>query len=552
MTNRPSAAVTVCLVFIACIASASTVLALGKPPNPAELAEATSFGTDDRVIATHYFYWYHWPSEHFFDDPARQDSGLRHHFIDPTSVSYKSKDWHKEQAQDMLAAGIDALLCIYWGAPARYHDPRVSFSVEGLPPLVAALDELAAQGKAPKVGMFYDTSTLAGDLAFDPPRPGNVDLRTEEGRDIFYRTIRDFFYQIPPRHWLCLDGRPVVQLYGAGFSEGHDQGTVDYVYAQFQKDFHGRRPYIITGPSWFLKADAATGWGASIGGPILGGDVAQIGPGYDDSPVPGRTTLTRDRLGGGYYVGSWLLALQSKPRLVIIETWNELHEGTGICPSLEDGRDYVKLTRRFADKFHAGVMPKSEEWAAALERFIASQPSRPAGREFASRLWLECSVDEAGQVVPGGIRLDTGQSDGRFGLMQQAGRWCIRGVRGISPYRFLYFDVADPYYYDHSGEVVIEITYYDEGTTPIYIEYDAIGTPRSIATRYKRHEPLLTRTDSKQWKTERVTLSGARFANGQNGGCDFRVVSEHTDLILAKIRLTKLTPPYLQQVPDGP
>jgi hypothetical protein len=89
------------------------------------------------------------------------------------------------------------------------------------------------------------------------------------------------------------------------------------------------------------------------------------------------------------------------------------------------------------------------------------------------------------------------------------------------------------------------VTYLDEGTTPIYVEYDTVGTPRTIATRYHRGAPDLPRSDSGQWRTERIVLDRARFANGQNGGCDFRLVSERADMHIARIRVTKLTEPYL-------
>ncbi len=30
-------------------------------------------------------------------------------------------------------------------------------------------------------------------------------------------------------------------------------------------------------------------------------------------------------------------------------------------------------------------------------------------------------------------------------------------------HRYLYFDAADPYYYDHSGSVTISFSYFDDG-----------------------------------------------------------------------------------------
>jgi hypothetical protein len=34
-----------------------------------------------------------------------------------------------------------------------------------------------------------------------------------------------------------------------------------------------------------------------------------------------------------------------------VETWNELDEGTGILETREFGRQYIDLTRRYADMF---------------------------------------------------------------------------------------------------------------------------------------------------------------------------------------------------------
>jgi hypothetical protein len=128
----------------------------------------------------------------------------------------------------------------------------------------------------------------------------------------------------------------------------------------------------------------------------------QIGPGYDDSPVPDRTTPTRDRLAGGYYAASWLLALQARPQLIILETWSELHEGTDICETSEDGRYYIELTRRYSDLLRAGRDPLPEDWAASVRLLLSGQKSNPAGREFASHVTLNLHVASDGKVVEQG------------------------------------------------------------------------------------------------------------------------------------------------------
>lgn len=531
----------------AAVCGAGDVTVIPPLPTPEVLATAPSFGPNEPVLATHYFYWYRWPDEHFFDDARHTVSNLRHHFPDDHAVSYESVAWHRKQMEDLLAAGIDVALCVYWGAPNQYDKGDLRFSVRGLPPLVAALDELAKQGRTPRVGLFYDTSTLLGQHAFREAGHGNVDLRTDEGKDIFYRTIRDFFCLVPPRHWACIDGRPIVQLYESAFAAGHDQSTLDYVYEHFAADFAGRRPLIVAGPAWSFKGDLSTGWGAALNGPLLGNGAAQIGPGYDDSPVPGRTTPTRDRLGGGFYTASWLLALQSRPRLVIIETWSELHEGTAICETLEDGRLYIDLTRRYSDLFKAGKMPAGDDWSQCVRTLLSAQASNRSGRQFASRLKLEWQAEAAGDAHPtleGGLRLCHDVADGAFELTEIEGTPCLRTRPGASAHQYVYFDVADPYYYDHRGTLTVRVTYFDAGREPILVQYDSAEQTGTLADRYKQVAPPLARTDTNTWKTATLTLPGARCANRQNGGADLRFESAGSDLVLRRVEVTKLPEGY--------
>jgi hypothetical protein len=536
-----------CLIAWALAGSASAgekPIAIPPPPTAEQLAAIRSFGAEEPVIATHYFYWYRWPDEHFFDDAAHSDTALRHHFPNQRAVSFQSGAWHQRQMRDLLAAGIDVALCVYWGAPNQYDKQGLSFSVLGLPPLVTAVDELDHAGKAPRIGMFYDTSTLLGGLAYKEPGRGNVDLRTDEGKDIFYRTIRDFFCQIPPRHWACIDGRPIVALYDASFAAGHDQSTLEYTYEHFARDFAGRRPFIVTAPSWAFRADAKAGWGAALNGPITGERVLQIGPGYDDSPVPERTTPTRDRLAGGFYAASWLVALQAKPQMIFIETWSEMHEGTDICESVEEGRFYIDLTRRYAELFKKRQTPPVEEYAKVLTVLMNGQRSNPQGREFASWLTLNCHVDATGKPAQEGLRLCGDIADGRFEITEQDGVPCVRTQPGVGTHQYLYFDVADPYYYDHHGSPSVRVTYFDEGREPIELQYDSTDDTGAIRDRYKPASPPSARDDSKAWKTAVVQLPGARLANRQNGGADFRFLSRGHEMLIRRVEFSKLPDEY--------
>ena len=130
----------------------------------------------------------------------------------------------------------------------------------------------------PRIGLFYDTSTLQHNSWQE-----HVDLTTERGRQWFYATVRDFFSLIPPKHWAMLDDKPIVLLYSASFANNHDQGVVEYLKARFAQDF-GRVPRPAREISWRVKSDSVVAGGGALGLKNPGG-VASLGPGYDHSAV---------------------------------------------------------------------------------------------------------------------------------------------------------------------------------------------------------------------------------------------------------------------------
>jgi hypothetical protein len=516
-------------------------------PDARLLADAPTFRSGEPVVATHYFYWYRWPDEHFLEPPNRSRTGHRLHFRDHRAVSYASAAWHRRELEDLRAAGIDVALLVYWGTPRQYDHPETAFSVRGIPPLVAALDTLAGdgRGRVPRIGLFYDTTTLRADLAWAEKGRGPVDLRTPEGRELFYCTIRDFYRLVPPRHWACIAGRPLVQLYEGAFAAGQDATALEHVYASFARDFAGRRPLVIGGPSWVFKADLTTGWSSSLAGPLGDGRAVQIGAGYDDSPVPGRSTPARDRAGGAFYGLSWLTALQQRPDLVILETWNEMHEGTSLCETVEDGRFYIDLTRQWTDRFRAGWTPAGADWVRATRDLFAVPQSRAVGREHASRISLALTPLADGRLLEEGLYV-VRNWDGLSEAAPTAGVPSLRTRPNTDGARYLYMDVADPYYYDQRGRLSVTFTYYDEGVAPIELQYDSTDATGGLLDRYKPAAVRVVRADSKSWRTATVALEGARAINRQNGGADFRFHSPGVDLALSRVEVTKLPAGYLE------
>lgn len=480
---------------------------------PQDLAQADSCLAGERIVGTHYFYWYDYPHEHFYDNAERTDDALQDHFPNPQAVSYKSTDWHANEMADLVAAGIDFILPVYWGTVDNYYKKGVRFSVEGLGPLQRALEErLLREESAPKIGLFFDTSLLLPGVRGETGRSDKYDLRTPEGKDIFYRTIRDFFHMVRPRHWATIDGKPIVVLYGSGFVSHHDQSTFDYVYEQFRKDFHGRSPYIIRDNSWNAETEAVTQWGAALGGPYIYTTVAQIGPGYNDKAVPGRSTPIREREGGNFYRDSWNQVLESEATIVLLETWNEMHEGTSLCESVEYGRDYIRLTKELSDRFREGLPPREQITLAHPDPL--PRPPSTRGSQFAG----QASV----RFKPGdeqGLWLERGQPDGAAQILEQEGVSVVTNLPSMVSY--LYFSIADPFAYDISSPVEITYTYWDDGFSSHEIQYDSHDRNATLNGAYTS-SGLVGSTGQAEWQTRTIRPDNARFANRQNGGTDFR------------------------------
>lgn len=354
--SRPGDRATTLLAFFLCI---GTIQAHGEDeqrplppafrpytqPAASDFQGSQGFTANDRIVATYYFYWYDDDSK---DHVQYADGGdmLTTHPKSLDDFSHKSVTWHKQQLRDMIAAGIDVLLPVFWGAPSE-QDPQAAlhWSYAGIDPLVQAREELQREGlNPPSIGLFYDTSTLQNNGWHF-----HVDLTTDYGREWFYATVRDFFSMVPPQHWALIEGRPIVLLYASAFAKNYDQSVIDFTKEHFAQDFSGRTPYIAAEVSWNVEADDKFAWGGALG--LKQPGIASLGPGYDHSAVRGRSPLIVDRRSGKFYEEQWQKFLKRPSKMVVIETWNEFHEGTDIAESREYGRQYIDLTRKYVNQF---------------------------------------------------------------------------------------------------------------------------------------------------------------------------------------------------------
>ena len=215
---------------------------------------------------------------------------LTTHPADLAGISFKNVAWHKAQLADMIDAGIDFLMPVFWGVPGKYD----GWSFAGLPPLVEVHTAMEKEGlKPPAIGMFYDTSILQWNGSNADGSNYHVDLTTDRGREWFYAAIRDFWVRIPPQKWARVDGRPIIFLYHAAFAKKQDpERQFQHVKARFKEDFRVE-PFIVKSAGWQGEADATYSWGGAVNGPLIFRETVSLGPGYDHSAGPRTTALGR-------------------------------------------------------------------------------------------------------------------------------------------------------------------------------------------------------------------------------------------------------------------
>ena len=475
-----------------------------------------SFEQGQPIVGTTYFYWYDIDTKSHIIDGDGTDA-LTTHPADTETISYKRAAWHKQQLIDMIDAGIDFLMPVYWGVPGKYD----GWSFAGLPPLVEAHSRLQAEGqKPPAIGLFYDTSILKYNSFKKDGGSYHVDLTTDFGKEWFYTAIRDFYSFIPPAKWARVDGEPIIFFYASAFAKAQDPTQFDYVKQRFKADF-GVEPFLVKSSGWKGTADAIYSWGGAVSGPLIYRHTAALGPGYDHSAVPGRQPLIVERLDGQTYIDRWLqllaLPAESRPWIVHVETWNEWHEGTDIAHSLEYGRSYIVLTRLFADMWRAKTVLKiasgyadadSVKWTPGKAEGLNIRPSGGDG------VWKKITNPD-GEAV----------------------------ISAASPHssRYLYFDADGAFAYGLFDQTVaVTVTYRDAGCSAFCLEYDNTDPAKGLMEGAFRKAGNVTIENTGQWKTARFTLPQCRFMNRCNDA-DFRiaVLGDKMELAVKKVAVKR-------------
>jgi hypothetical protein len=307
-----------------------------------------------------------------------------------------------------------------------------------------------------------------------------------------------------------------VLLYSAAFAKKHDQGCIDFVRQQFPKEFGGRVPWIAREVSWQVRADSTVAWGGALG--LKSPGVASLGPGYDHSAVPGRAPLIVDRRGGKFYEENWTKFLRRPSNFVMVETWNEFHEGTDVCASKEYGRHYIDLTRRFVDRFKQGWVPP---WSAG---------------QYTEQKSVRITLGEQNQDR--GLR-QIENEDGLTVASVAGGRAARRLQPSPNRGQYVYFAVDDSFKSTGLFRGTLQVEYFDAAAGTLAVEFDGSDVNAPFQGAYTRAPESVSLTGNKTWKTAQFTLTEARFLNSQNRGADFRLVVSAPEFHLHGVTLLR-------------
>ena len=234
--------------------------------------------------------------------------------------------------------------------------------------------------------------------------------------------------------------------------------------------------------------------------------------------MPGRTPLIVDRRGGAFYEEQWLKLLRRPANFVMVETWNEWHEGTDVAESKEYGRRYIELTRKYADLFKQGWRPP---W-----------PKGPYSDAKSVSITLGATNREAGlrqiENEDGMTTLTT--------LVKRSAR-AVQSAPGKG--RYVYFSVDDSFKATDTTAFKLEVEYFDATPGRLSVEFDGSDENAPFSGAYTRAPESVRLEGTKTWRNAQFTLKGAKFGNGQNRGADFRLVVEAPEFAVGRVTLSR-------------
>jgi hypothetical protein len=250
-------------------------------------------------------------------------------YYSPTEAGF----W-KRELLDAKWAGLDFLLLNVYGPDLQQGK---------LAPLRRALANLA---DPVKLALFDDTWTW-GKPYFGPFWQKTPDLREPESaaRTIWESKWRPFFHAIDSQHWYRFKGRPLIYFYNGGTLEPRAcaSRTVAALKRHFRETF-GEEAFLCVDRAFFEDsempevADASFDW-FTFDLPEKRSRSLLHGHVFDHAMVrwdsvgrdrPGELATSSDLIVKDSALLEQVLSDSSDAELLVLATWNDLGEGTGI------------------------------------------------------------------------------------------------------------------------------------------------------------------------------------------------------------------------------
>ncbi|HVZ74999.1 MAG TPA: DUF5010 domain-containing protein [Polyangia bacterium] len=299
-------------------------------------------------------------------------------FFDCPGKTNCAMDWANTHAPGMDGP-VASLAAKPGGAPAAFHPKEVGFwrrelsdakyaglsfvmpntygpDIENgkLKPLAEAL---ASMDDPIKIGLFDDTWTW-GQHEFSDFWTHKPDLTDADkaAKTIYEAKWKPFFSAIDKKHWYRFAGRPFIYFYNAGTLEPrtHAAAVIAKLKALFKADF-GEEPFVDVDVAYFDDpampevADAKFKWmtfdvpqrrfRSTLNGHVI--DHAMVRWDAIGRDRPGALANKFDRCVKGGRILRRVLDESQDAELLVLATWNDLGEGTGVDRNYDywvDGR----------------------------------------------------------------------------------------------------------------------------------------------------------------------------------------------------------------------
>ncbi|HEX9632066.1 MAG TPA: hypothetical protein VGA02_06335 [Gemmatimonadales bacterium] len=310
----------------------------------APLSSAVPPDIEPHVLALYYAWygtptgpsrrWFHW-------DPTRTTFGAVHTptlgHADSLGHYDSNDEWVlRQHIQWAQRAEIDGFVSSWWG--------QGGFEDVALRRLLAAAEEAGFA-----VCLLYESASpptgqqVLADLRYIIERYGNHPAYLKvDGRPVIFVNWKIYNQQIFMREFasvaetLRAEGHPAFFI-----GDGLNMETGWFMDGIFGHGVTGKPPSDLE--SFYREGRRI----ADLYGRLF---IGTVFPGFDDT-IMQRQGRQADRLGGTLYGDVWRATLKAKPDWILINSFNQWHDGTEIEPSLQYGDQYLGLTTQFARTF---------------------------------------------------------------------------------------------------------------------------------------------------------------------------------------------------------